>query len=145
MDESTPLLLPVSAHHRKAGQNGYGRVIDHENEEEGWSPRVFFADALRSMHSHVDKPTIHLDPRQMQVKLKQYFSQAPEIIDTAVHALPAVLLGCLLNILDGVSCEYFFYVCHFVVICSFVQLAILESNSDSAASVVFPISPLHLL
>lgn len=29
-----------------------------------------------------------------------------EIGTTALHAVPAVLLGCLLNILDGVSCAF---------------------------------------
>lgn len=106
MDENTPLLQ-----HRKIGSpNGHSHLGDHGDEEEGWSPRTFFADALRSVQSHVDKPRINLDPAELHAQMTKGVSRAPEVVRTAVKALPAVLLGCLLNILDGVSCEFLLHV-----------------------------------
>ena len=49
-----------------------------------------------------------LDIGQVKAKMKrEVVVNAPHYLMQAVNAVPAVLLGCLLNILDGVSCELF--------------------------------------
>jgi hypothetical protein len=43
--------------------------------------------------------------KDVKATLKKELTQLPRHGLTAIRATPAVLLGCLLNILDGVSCE----------------------------------------
>ena len=43
---------------------------------------------------------------ELQAKMQKEIANAPLYATTAVKALPSVLLGCLLNILDGVSCKF---------------------------------------
>lgn len=43
---------------------------------------------------------------ELQAKMRKEIANAPIYATTAVKALPSVLLGCLLNILDGVSCKF---------------------------------------
>ena len=45
---------------------------------------------------------------KLKSRIKKEIRQAPEYAIGAFKAVPAVLLGCLLNILDGVSCEYIY-------------------------------------
>lgn len=44
----------------------------------------------------------------VKARLKKDLTQMPLYGLTAISAIPAVLLGCLLNVLDGVSCEFYF-------------------------------------
>jgi hypothetical protein len=46
--------------------------------------------------------------KDVKARFKKEVVQVPSYGLTAVRAIPAVLLGCLLNILDGVSCELYF-------------------------------------
>jgi hypothetical protein len=54
----------------------------------------------------VHKPHFFLDAKVVKETLRrELVKKAPEHVFTAFKAIPAVLLGSLLNILDGVSCE----------------------------------------
>ena len=60
---------------------------------------VFSLSALRPVDiDHIKTKMKH----EVQVNVPQYLMQA-------VNSVPAVLLGCLLNILDGVSCQLFLF------------------------------------
>ena len=60
---------------------------------------VFSLSALRPGPFHLD---------QVKKRMKhEVLVNAPHYLMQTVTAVPAVLLGCLLNILDGVSCELF--------------------------------------
>ena len=43
---------------------------------------------------------------KMAKEMRELVKKAPEHVFTAFKTIPAALLGSLLNILDGVSCEY---------------------------------------
>jgi hypothetical protein len=78
--------------------------------EEGWGPRTFFQNIhakANGAHSlGVYKFHCSLEAKAVKEKLRrELVEKAPEHVYTALKAIPAVLLGCLLNILDGVSCE----------------------------------------
>ncbi|KAJ7117895.1 sulfate transporter family-domain-containing protein [Mycena crocata] len=68
-------------------------------------PSVVASSPSSSPH-HEDSPTEStplLAPRPKLQTIKTLESLAATTLNQAVHALPAVVLGCLLNILDGVS------------------------------------------
>ncbi|KAH9475182.1 hypothetical protein JR316_0012293 [Psilocybe cubensis] len=124
-DESTPLLQ--SQHHRvlsdseRSGSSTpdsaspppkhrflNGHIQRHEggisgDEEEAWGPRTFFEGTSPKFDLHLAKPRLHVTVKELKAKVKAEVVKTPEHARTAVKAIPAVLLGCLLNILDGVS------------------------------------------
>lgn len=103
-DENSPLLSPAP---KAVGVlNGNGRLANFGDEEEGWTPRTFLASALKSVKTQVDKPRINIQGAELQAKMRKEVANAPHYAAVAVRALPSVLLGCLLNILDGVSCKF---------------------------------------
>lgn len=77
---------------------GDGRIELPGDEEEGWNAHTF-------LHGSSTKPRSRLHFNVVKEKLRTELRMAPEHAATAVKAIPAVLLGSLLNILDGVSCE----------------------------------------
>ncbi|KAF9483649.1 hypothetical protein BDN70DRAFT_276355 [Pholiota conissans] len=122
LDENTPLLssqrqlhhvidadaldilgsqFPPGAHHKLV--NGLPSHHSAGGEDEDWGPRTVFSDALSRVRLHLGKPRLKVDSAELKATLKNQVYRAPEHARTAVKAIPAVLLGCLLNILDGVS------------------------------------------
>jgi len=90
----------------------HGFLLQQDNEqsqepngvigiEDGWGRHTFFQKAkvndTNSLgnHFYLAKETLR----------RELVEKAPEHVFTALKAIPAVLLGSLLNILDGVSCE----------------------------------------
>ncbi|KAF8966081.1 hypothetical protein BDZ97DRAFT_717207 [Flammula alnicola] len=103
-------ISPAPVLHRKIGiLNGHGHPGHHlhgltpGDEEEGWGPRTFFDNTVKSMKLQVGRPRLNVNTAELKARVKKEVSRAPEHARTAVKAVPAVLLGCLLNILDGVS------------------------------------------
>jgi hypothetical protein len=86
--------------------------------EEGWGRCKIFQNAkVNGTNSlGVHKPHFYLEANMLKATLRrELVEKAPEHVLTAFKAIPAVLLGSLLNILDGVSCEccsQFFKVLH---------------------------------
>ena len=77
--------------------------------EEGWGRRTFFQNARVNDTNWlgVHKPHFYLDAKVAKETMRrELVEKAPEHVFTAFKAIPAVLLGSLLNILDGVSCEF---------------------------------------
>jgi len=127
LDENTPLLhnrhhivssntqqhLTTAEFHSslfKNGNHANGNSHDHEatfltDEEEGWGPRTFFENRDLGSKLNAGKMRFNLSIMQLKTKIQREAKQTPEHARKAVKAIPAVLLGCLLNILDGVSCE----------------------------------------
>ena len=92
VDEETPLLV------------GYG-------EEETTAPAEFRYGPKTSIGKKKDvailSATMKMTRRgDLKARIKKELHRAPEYAVIAMKSVPAVLLGCLLNILDGVSCEY---------------------------------------
>lgn len=76
--------------------------------EEGWSRCTFFKNVKANDTNSLGmyKPHLNLDAKVVKETLRrELVEKAPEHVLTAFKAIPAVLLGSLLNILDGVSCE----------------------------------------
>ena len=118
MDETTPLLsnhgklLPSCSSSLPPLPHMHGFLLQQDNEqsqepngvigiEDGWGRHTFFQKAkvndTNSLgnHFYLAKETLR----------RELVEKAPEHVFTALKAIPAVLLGSLLNILDGVSCE----------------------------------------
>lgn len=102
--ETTPLLgsqtsltCYTSSADQVNGAAGGDSLLSKKHISWGFSPS--FPSRLRA--STMDVKAI----------FKKELTQLPWHGLTAVRAIPAVLLGCLLNILDGVSCESYFSVC----------------------------------
>lgn len=95
----------LSFAHQKgvSGSNGggNGRIELPGDEEEAWNAQSF-------LHGSSTKPRSRLHFKVLEDKLRTELRRTPEHAATAVRAIPAVLLGSLLNILDGVSCECIF-------------------------------------
>jgi hypothetical protein len=123
MDETTPLLsnhgklLPPCSSSLPPLPHMHGFLLQQDNEdsyqtqsngvigiEDGWGRRPFFPNAkVNDTNSlGVHKPRFYLAKETLRRELVE---KAPEHLFTAFKAIPAVLLGSLLNILDGVSCE----------------------------------------
>ena len=99
------LLQQDNEHSRDSYQTQSNGVI---GIEDGWRQRTFFRNAkVNDTNSlGVHKPHLYLDAKVAKETLRrELVEKAPEHLFTAVKAIPAVLLGSLLNILDGVSCE----------------------------------------
>jgi hypothetical protein len=114
VDELTPLLLGnanVNGHPELAGakfsHNTMGSRSEHLNTGEGGTHG-------QSNHSAANESTglgkasiTHIE-RNIKAFRKTFqeevISKSPHHLKTALRSIPAVLLGCLLNILDGVSC-----------------------------------------
>ncbi|KAF5319323.1 hypothetical protein D9619_008654 [Psilocybe cf. subviscida] len=81
-----------------SGSNGggNGRIELPGDEEEAWNAQSF-------LHGSSTKPRSRLHFKVLEDKLRTELRRTPEHAATAVKAIPAVLLGSLLNILDGVS------------------------------------------
>ena len=82
--ETTPLLVDLEAAH-----HGNGRISTSKADIKDRTSRI--VSLLRRPHAP------HITPRDVK-----------NTAVTAIQSLPAVLLGTLLNILDGVSCAYVF-------------------------------------
>ena len=131
MDETTPLLsnhgklLPPCSLSPPPLPHMRGFLLQQDNEhtqdsyqtqsngvsgiEEGWGQRTFFQNAKDTNWLGVHKPHLYLDAKVAKETLRrELVEKAPEHLFTAFKAIPAVLLGSLLNILDGVSCEPYF-------------------------------------
>ena len=128
MDETTPLLnnhvklLPHSPSSLPPLPHMGGFLLQQDNEhfqdshhgvEEGWGRGTFFrAKANDANALGVHKPYFYLDMKVAKETLRrELVEKAPDHVLTAFRAIPAVLLGSLLNILDGVSCEFFRFFC----------------------------------
>ena len=82
--ETTPLLVDL-----EAGHHDNGRISSSKKDVKDRTSRI--VSLLRRPHAP------HITPRDVK-----------NTAVTAIQSLPAVLLGTLLNILDGVSCAYVF-------------------------------------
>ncbi|KAG6827579.1 hypothetical protein H0H93_015501, partial [Arthromyces matolae] len=49
------------------------------------------------------KATTHIQNNIIRASVANFFKTMPHTAEIALHSIPAVLLGCLLNILDGIS------------------------------------------
>ena len=119
MDETTPLLhnkllphslppLPHMGGFLLQQDNENGHFQDSHRVEEGWGRGFLHAKANDTNALGVHKPYFYLDIKVAKETLRrELVEKAPDHMLTAFRAIPAVLLGSLLNILDGVSCEFF--------------------------------------
>lgn len=113
MDERTPLL-------DREAEAGYGYATMKADEESGFLSRFEMLHRVDSDTSNDDVPTkkpkkpfnfpwdpTPNPPTKLRVFMKKQLSlkHASQLAKVAFGAIPAVLLGCLLNVLDGVSCE----------------------------------------
>jgi SulP family sulfate permease len=117
--ESTPLLHYGTP--RSSMQNAFGSS----------SPSLMTLDSQKRQHQHLDLnelPRYTPSPRSpspqlelgieapspawkrqgLSPRFRMLVDRIPNLIGDAVKSMPAVLLGCLLNVLDSVSCRYIF-------------------------------------
>ena len=116
MDERTPLLLGsanVNGHPGLSGvklsHNTMGLGREHLNTGGGGTPGQS-AYGAAAISIGLGKASITHIERSIGAFRKTFREEvifkSPYHLKTALRAIPAVLLGCLLNILDGVSCTF---------------------------------------
>jgi len=106
--------LELDCEGRVEGTWGAHRNVDEETpllvryeEEETMAPAEFQYGPRTSIGKKKDVPILSKTRRKdLKARIKKELHRAPEYAVVAMKSIPAVLLGCLLNILDGVSCEY---------------------------------------
>lgn len=98
--ERTPLLLSVPSF-------GTHSQIGHAPAQPRYMPSDNFTSAHRGETTRVFD--FGSDVAEWRKVLRKKVFELPICSKMALAAVPAVLLGCLLNILDGVSCERFIH------------------------------------
>lgn len=113
MDERTPLLLGNANLNGlpelggvKLSHNAMGLGSEHLHTGEGGTPGQSNYGAANES-TGLGKPSMSHIEGSIRAFRKTFqeevVSKSPHHLKTALRAIPAVLLGCLLNILDGVS------------------------------------------
>ena len=110
MDERTPLLL-VDGHPELSGvkisHNSMGSGREHLDTGGGGTPGQSNYGAATGSTGLCKASITHIEENIRAFRKtfqEEVIFKSPYHLKTALRAIPAVLLGCLLNILDGVSC-----------------------------------------
>jgi len=111
VDERTPLLLGianVNGHPELGGAKlPHNTGSEHSNTGEGGTPGQSNYGAANESTGPGKASITHIEGNIRAFRKtfqEDVISKSPHHLKTALRAIPAVLLGCLLNILDGVSC-----------------------------------------
>lgn len=106
VDEQTPLLGVECQNHDDCLHSPSNSTADDQDPEIGWSVCKTKSRPLTSIFSLA---SFHSGPFRLDINQMKHTAvvSVPHYLMQAVNAVPAVLLGTLLNILDGVSCELF--------------------------------------
>ena len=116
VDERTPLLLGsanANGHPELGGakpsHNTMGSGREHLNTGGGGTPGQSNYGAATGSIGLAQASITHIEGTIRAFRKtfqEEVISKSPYHLKTALRAIPAVLLGCLLNILDGVSCTF---------------------------------------
>ena len=111
VNEQTPLLGECGNHDDRL-HSPSNSTAGEQDLEIGSAGRIpTFLHKTKSKISIFGLPRFLLRPFSLDIdnvktKMKHEVINVPQYLIQAINTVPAVLLGCLLNILDGVSCEF---------------------------------------
>jgi len=108
--ETTPLLRSGTP---RPTQNGFGGsppsqgTFDFQQRHDSNQPPRYTPSPSPQLELGVEPSAPPRKPQGVGTRLRLLVDQIPYMMRLAMESIPAVLLGCLLNVLDSVSCGYY--------------------------------------